>query len=120
VAYEATSRERSLTTWLHRIATNVALRMLEQRRPVESLDAHLQPYPDRFLDELPSPEEQAITRERLGLALSPASQASRTISKCSCTWVFRRGLRRDKASRSSDRWGNRSPAAAQGDRELPA
>ena len=64
----------ALTTWLHRIATNVALRMLEQRKPVEPLDAHLQPYPDRFLDELPTPEEQAIARERLGLAYVAAMQ----------------------------------------------
>ena len=63
-----------LTTWLHRIATNVALRMLEQRKPVEPLDAHLQPYPDRFVDELPTPEEQALARERLGLAYVAAMQ----------------------------------------------
>jgi RNA polymerase sigma-70 factor (ECF subfamily) len=64
----------ALTTWLHRIATNVALRMLEQREPVEPLDAHLQPYPDRLIDELPTPEEQAIARERLGLAYIAAMQ----------------------------------------------
>jgi RNA polymerase sigma-70 factor (ECF subfamily) len=66
--------QAALSAWLHRIATNVALRMLERRRPVEPLDAHLQPYPDRFLDELPSPEEQAIARERLGLAYVAAMQ----------------------------------------------
>jgi RNA polymerase sigma-70 factor (ECF subfamily) len=64
----------ALSGWLHRIATNVALRMLEQRKPVESLDAHLQPYPDRLVDELPTPEEQAIARERLGLAYVAAMQ----------------------------------------------
>ncbi|HEX6023419.1 MAG TPA: RNA polymerase subunit sigma-70 [Solirubrobacter sp.] len=64
----------ALGTWLHRIATNVALRMIEQRKPVEPLDAHLQPYPDRLIDELPTPEEQAITRERLGLAYVAAMQ----------------------------------------------
>ena len=64
----------ALTTWLHRIATNVALRMLEQRKPTEPLDAHLQPYPDRFLDDLPSPEEQTLARERLGLAYVAAMQ----------------------------------------------
>jgi RNA polymerase sigma-70 factor (ECF subfamily) len=64
----------ALTTWLHRIATNVALRMIEQRKPVEPLDAHLQPYPDRLIDELPTPEEQAIARERLGLAYIAAMQ----------------------------------------------
>jgi RNA polymerase sigma-70 factor (ECF subfamily) len=64
----------ALGTWLHRIATNVALRMLEQRKPTEPLDAHLQPYPDRFVDELPTPEEQALARERLGLAYVAAMQ----------------------------------------------
>jgi RNA polymerase sigma-70 factor (ECF subfamily) len=64
----------ALTTWLHRIATNVALRMIEQRKPTVPLDAHLQPYPDRFLDELPTPEEQALARERLGLAYVAAMQ----------------------------------------------
>jgi RNA polymerase sigma-70 factor (ECF subfamily) len=64
----------ALSTWLHRIATNVALRMLEQRRPAVPLDAHLQPYPDRLIDELPTPEEQAIVRERLGLAYVAAMQ----------------------------------------------
>jgi RNA polymerase sigma-70 factor, ECF subfamily len=64
----------ALSTWMHRIATNVALRMLEQRKPVEPLDAHLQPYPDRLIDELPTPEEQAIARERLGLAYVAAMQ----------------------------------------------
>ena len=64
----------ALSAWLHRIATNVALRMLEQRKPVEPLDAHLQPYPDRLIDELPGPEEQAIARERLGLAYVAAMQ----------------------------------------------
>jgi RNA polymerase sigma-70 factor (ECF subfamily) len=63
-----------LTTWLHRIATNVALRMIEQRRPAEPLDAHLQPYPDRLVDELPTPEEQALARERVGLAYIAAMQ----------------------------------------------
>jgi RNA polymerase sigma-70 factor (ECF subfamily) len=58
----------ALSTWLHRIATNVALRMLEQRRPTEPLDAHLQPYPDRYIAEIPTPEEQALAREHLGLA----------------------------------------------------
>ncbi len=64
----------ALAAWLYRIATNVALRMLEQRKPVEPLDAHLQPYPDRLIDELPTPEEQAIARERLGLAYIAAMQ----------------------------------------------
>jgi RNA polymerase sigma-70 factor (ECF subfamily) len=64
----------ALSTWLHRIATNVALRMLEQRKPTEPLDAHLQPYPDRYLDELPTPEEQTLARERLGLAYVAAMQ----------------------------------------------
>ena len=59
----------ALSTWLHRIATNVALRMIEQRGPLD-----LQPYPDRYVDELPSAEGQALARERLGLAYVAAMQ----------------------------------------------
>jgi len=65
----------ALSTWLHRIATNVALRML-QRRAVP--DARLQPYPDRLLAELaapdPSPEASALQREDAGLAYVAAMQ----------------------------------------------
>ena len=68
----------ALSTWLHRIATNVALRMIEQRPPSAGVDAHLQPYPDRFLEELaapdPSPEALAITREGVSLAFIAAMQ----------------------------------------------
>jgi RNA polymerase sigma-70 factor (ECF subfamily) len=68
----------ALSTWLHRIATNVALRMLEQRPREDPVDARLQPYPDRLLDELasaePTPEARAITRESLGLAYVAAMQ----------------------------------------------
>jgi RNA polymerase sigma-70 factor (ECF subfamily) len=68
----------SLSTWLHRIATNVALRMIEQRPPSDVVDAHLQPYPDRLLEELaapdPTPEARAITRESVGLAFIAAMQ----------------------------------------------
>jgi RNA polymerase sigma-70 factor (ECF subfamily) len=40
-----------LSAWLFRIATNVALRMIEQRRdPSAPADAHLQPYPDQHGD----------------------------------------------------------------------
>jgi RNA polymerase sigma-70 factor (ECF subfamily) len=67
-----------LSAWLHRIATNVALRMLERRSRTEAVDARLQPYPDRLLAELPSteatPEAQAIARDTLGLAYVAAMQ----------------------------------------------
>jgi RNA polymerase sigma-70 factor (ECF subfamily) len=68
-----------LSAWLYRIATNVSLRMIEQRRdPSAAADAHLQPYPDRFLDELPTPNpgpaEQATMREGVGLAFVAAMQ----------------------------------------------
>jgi RNA polymerase sigma-70 factor, ECF subfamily len=68
-----------LRSWLYRIATNVALRMLERRRfPAEPVDHHLQPYPDRLLDDLPAtgadPAEQAILAEGIGLALIAAMQ----------------------------------------------
>ncbi len=69
----------SLPGWLHRIATNVALRMIEQRPPsAGTAEAHLQPYPDRFLAELESaedtPEQRTILRERVGLAYIAAMQ----------------------------------------------
>lgn len=68
-----------LRAWLHRIATNVALRMLERRRfPAEPADHHLQPYPDRLLADLPAaeagPVEQVILAEGIGLALVAAMQ----------------------------------------------
>src|ERR687897_1946575 len=47
-----------LSAWLYRIATNVCLRMIEQRgrREAEAIDAHLQPYPDLLLE---TPEGEA-------------------------------------------------------------
>src|SRR5215207_2339241 len=41
-----------LSSWLYRIATNVCLRMIEQRGRVEaaSVDGFLQPYPDVLFD----------------------------------------------------------------------
>jgi RNA polymerase sigma-70 factor, ECF subfamily len=60
-----------LTTWLHTIATNVCLTAIARRRsrPVElaeDLD-HLQPYPDRLLDDL-------VERETVELAFITAIQ----------------------------------------------
>ena len=68
-----------LAAWLSRIATNVALRMIEQRRdPAAPAGAHLQPYPERLLDELaaphPGPEDIAAAREGVGLAFVAAMQ----------------------------------------------
>jgi RNA polymerase sigma-70 factor (ECF subfamily) len=90
----------ALSTWLHRIATNVALRMLEQRnRSTGPVDSHLQPYPDRFLDELaspePSPEARAITSEGVGLAyiaamqLLPAKQRAVLVLRDGLGWSAR-------------------------------
>jgi RNA polymerase sigma-70 factor (ECF subfamily) len=67
----------ALSTWLHAIATNVCLRMIEQRDRRGA--AHLQPYPDRLLDQLSaddaaSPEARALAREGLGLAYVAAMQ----------------------------------------------
>jgi len=69
----------ALSAWLYRIATNVALRMIEQRRNLSApVDSHLQPYPDRLLDEVAAvgrgPEEEAILAEGVGLALVAAMQ----------------------------------------------
>jgi RNA polymerase sigma-70 factor (ECF subfamily) len=68
-----------LRAWLYRIATNVALRMLERRaHPTVPVDLHVQPYPDRLLDDIPGggrgPEEEAIVAEGIGLALIAAMQ----------------------------------------------
>jgi RNA polymerase sigma-70 factor, ECF subfamily len=68
-----------LVAWLQRIATNVCLRMIEQRRdPAAPADAHLQPYPDRLLVDLsapdPGPADVAVTREGVGLAFVAAMQ----------------------------------------------
>ncbi len=90
----------AMSAWLHRIATNVALRMIEQRRGENaSADAHLQPYPDRLLDEAadpgPSPEERAVLRETAGLAyiaalqLLPATQRAVLILRDALGWSAR-------------------------------
>jgi RNA polymerase sigma-70 factor (ECF subfamily) len=69
-----------LVAWLYRIATNVCLRLLEQRgRDVAaSADRHLEPYPDRLLEALPSaepgPEAVVEQREGIGLAFVTAMQ----------------------------------------------
>jgi RNA polymerase sigma-70 factor (ECF subfamily) len=60
-----------LGTWLHTIATNVCLTAIARRRArpvelVEDLD-HLQPYPDRLLDDL-------VARETVELAFITAIQ----------------------------------------------
>jgi RNA polymerase sigma-70 factor, ECF subfamily len=60
-----------LGTWLHTIATNVCLTALGRRRSrplqlIEDLE-HLQPYPDRLLDDL-------VTRETVELAFIAAIQ----------------------------------------------
>jgi RNA polymerase sigma-70 factor (ECF subfamily) len=64
-----------LSSWLYRIATNVCLRMIEQRGRVEAadVDAYLQPYPDALLDET-TPEHEAERRESIGLAFVTAMQ----------------------------------------------
>src|SRR5437773_9219376 len=60
-----------LTTWLHTIATNVCLTAIARRRarPAEVTEEleHLQPYPDRLLEDL-------VTRETVELAFITAIQ----------------------------------------------
>lgn len=68
-----------VAAWLYRIATNVCLRMLEQRnRRQATVDAHLEPYPDWILEQaaspLAGPEASAETREAIGLAFVAAMQ----------------------------------------------
>jgi RNA polymerase sigma-70 factor (ECF subfamily) len=69
-----------LRSWLYRIATNVCLRMLEQRArdPVVAVDSHLEPYTDLLLEGVASPaagpEETVEEHERIGLAFVAAMQ----------------------------------------------
>jgi RNA polymerase sigma-70 factor (ECF subfamily) len=64
-----------LSSWLYRIATNVCLRLIEQRtrRETAAVDAHLQPYPDLLL-EPKTPEDEVERRETVGLAFVAAVQ----------------------------------------------
>jgi RNA polymerase sigma-70 factor (ECF subfamily) len=57
--------------WLYRIATNVSLRLIEQRPRHEAMnvDAHLEPYPEQL-----GPPALAETRESIGLAFVAAMQ----------------------------------------------
>lgn len=70
----------SLAAWLYRIATNVCLRMIEQRsrRAAHEVGRELQPYPDRLLEDLPTddpgPVARAEEREAIGLAFVAALQ----------------------------------------------
>ena len=90
----------AMSAWLHRIATNVALRMIEQRRDRQApFDAHLQPYPDRFLEEVvdhdAGPEERVVLRESAGLAyiaalqLLPANQRAVLVLRDALDWSAR-------------------------------
>jgi RNA polymerase sigma-70 factor, ECF subfamily len=67
-----------LVAWLYRIATNVSLRMLEQRKRAATVDAHLEPYPGQLIAELPStdagPDVVVESREAIGLAFVAAVQ----------------------------------------------
>jgi RNA polymerase sigma-70 factor (ECF subfamily) len=66
--------------WLHRIATNVSLRTLEQRgrETAAAVDARLEPYPDRVLEAIPTPgdgpEAALEEQEGIGLAFVAAMQ----------------------------------------------
>jgi RNA polymerase sigma-70 factor, ECF subfamily len=64
-----------LSSWLYRIATNVCLRMIEQRGRIDAaaVDGYLQPYPDVLLDER-TPQDEAERRETIGLAFVAAMQ----------------------------------------------
>ena len=70
----------SLAAWLYRIATNVCLRMIEQRsrRARHEIGRRLEPYPDVLLDDLPAPDPgpSAVVEEleSVGLAFVAALQ----------------------------------------------
>ena len=65
---------------MYRIATNVCLRLIEQRdrRSAALVDAHLEPYPDGLIEEVrsgdPGPEAAVEERESIGLAFVAAMQ----------------------------------------------
>jgi RNA polymerase sigma-70 factor, ECF subfamily len=67
-----------VVAWLYRIATNVSLRMLEQRKRAAAVDAHLEPYPEELIAALPSadvgPDSVVESREAIGLAFVAAVQ----------------------------------------------
>jgi RNA polymerase sigma-70 factor (ECF subfamily) len=74
--------------------------MIERRRdPSAPVDAHLQPYPDRLLDDTPDPapdpEERAVLRETAGLAyiaalqLLPVNQRTVLIMRDALGWSAR-------------------------------
>lgn len=75
--YEGRSTFRA---WLYKIATNVCLDMLAKRRPEAATGGEvlwLQPYPDRLLDEMTSPDDPetaALQRETIELAYLVAVQ----------------------------------------------
>ncbi|MGE3811185.1 MAG: RNA polymerase subunit sigma-70 [Candidatus Nanopelagicales bacterium] len=89
----------SLGGWLHRIATNVCLRMIERRDTTAPPHAHMQPYPDRLLADVEDgdgdPHELAAMREAVGLAfvsamqLLPAKQRAVLVLRDALDWPAR-------------------------------
>jgi RNA polymerase sigma-70 factor (TIGR02960 family) len=65
-----------VAAWLYRIATNVSLRMIEQRqrRDAMPIDAHLEPYPQSLVATGSEPATSAESREAIGLAFVAAMQ----------------------------------------------
>src|SRR5882762_3494704 len=69
----------ALSAWLYRIATNVCLRMLEQRdRRPAPVDAHLEPYPAEAIaatgSQSDDPVDAVVKKEAVGLAFIAAMQ----------------------------------------------
>jgi RNA polymerase sigma-70 factor (ECF subfamily) len=60
-----------LRAWLYRIATNVCLRMIEQRKR-HDVESFLEPYPDTLLDD--APDVLVEQKESIGLAFVAAMQ----------------------------------------------
>ena len=85
----ATYEQRApLRHWLYRIATTTCLKLMDrrERQPVTLIDVtYVQPYPDRFLDELGTsetdPAATAETRESVALAFITALQCLRPMPR---------------------------------------
>ena len=84
-----------VSAWLYRIATNVCLRVLKQRRRTPApVDIHLEPYPEQYSAPIASPrqgpEAAAESREAIGLAFIAVSHVLTPCQDQMTKWWSRR------------------------------